>query len=565
MKNCRLEFAGGIVAAVVALLCAPAAFAGTYDLVIGEITLDASGTMRPALAVNGSVPAPTLRFFEGEKLTINVTNTLEVDSSIHWHGLIVPFTMDGVPGISFDGIGPGTTHTYRFPAQQSGTYWYHSHSGLQEQAGLYGAIIIDPREPEPYRYDREYVVVLSDWHDSPPEKILANLVRQPDYYNQQRRTLVTFFGEVEEKGFRAALADRLAWGEMRMTPTDIADVSGYTFLVNGKSPAQNWTGLFEPGERVRLRFINAAAMTFFDVRIPGLRMTVVQADGNNVQPVVVDEFRIAVAETYDVIVEPEEDRAYTLFAESMARTGFARGTLAPQEGLEAAVPTTRDPPLLTMADMGHGEMDHGQMDHNEMHHGEMDHAQMDHSEMNHDDMTEMEHHEMSHGNDEAGDPFYAPGSGLVPRAADGGRFLSYADLRAREPRYPLRPADREIEIRLTGNMERYFWSINKQIYPKAEPIRLRLGERVRFKFVNETMMTHPMHLHGMWTILDVGAGQWNPAKHTVSIAPATTVYADIEADAPGRWAFHCHLMYHMATGMFREVVVEEDPEIALGD
>lgn len=555
-------FAGGVAAGVAMLLFAPATFAGTYDLVIGETTLDASGTARTALAINGSVPAPTLRFFEGEELTINVTNALEVDSSIHWHGLILPFVMDGVPGVSFDGIEPGTTHTYRFPTQQSGTYWYHSHSGLQEQEGLYGAIIIDPREPEPYSYDREYIVVLSDWHDSPAEEILANLVRQPDYYNQRRQTLMTFLDDVKEKGFRAALANRLAWAEMRMTPTDISDVSGYTFLVNGKNPVQNWTGLFEPGERVRLRFINAAAMTFFDVRIPGLRMTVVQADGNNVQPVMVDEFRIAVAETYDVIVEPEEDRAYTLFAESMARTGFARGTLAPREGLEAALPPTRDPPFLTMADMGHGEMDHGQMDHSEMRHDDM--AGMERHEGHHEGHHDG-HHEMSHEDAEAGDPFYAPGSGLTPRAANGGRFLSYKDLKARDPRYPFRPADREIEIRLTGNMERYFWSINEQIYPKAEPIRLRLGERVRFKFVNETMMTHPMHLHGMWTILDVGAGEWNPVKHTVSIAPATTVYADIEADAPGRWAFHCHLMYHMATGMFREVVVEDDPEVTLAN
>ncbi|MCY3852214.1 MAG: copper resistance system multicopper oxidase [Gammaproteobacteria bacterium] len=570
MKNRWLEFMGGIAVGVAMLLFAPATFAGTYDLVIGEITLDASGTERTALAINGSVPAPTLRFFEGEELTINVTNTLEVDSSIHWHGLIVPFVMDGVPGISFDGIEPGTTHTYRFPTQQSGTYWYHSHSGLQEQEGLYGAIIIDPREPEPYSYDREYIVVLSDWHDSPAEEILANLVRQPDYYNQRRQTLATFLDDVKGKGFRAALANRLAWAEMRMTPTDIADVSGYTFLVNGKNPAQNWTGLFESGERVRLRFINAAAMTFFDVRIPGLRMTVVQADGNNVQPVVIDEFRIAVAETYDVIVEPEEDRAYTLFAESMARTGFARGTLAPREGLEAAVPPPRDPPFLTMADMGHGEMDHGQMDHSEMQHDDM--AGMEHHEGHHEKHHQGHHeghhdghHEMPHEDAEAGDPFYAPGSGLTPRAANGGRFLSYKDLKARDPRYPFRPADREIEIRLTGNMERYFWSINEQIYPRTEPIRLRLGERVRFKFVNETMMTHPMHLHGMWTILDVGAGEWNPVKHTVSIAPATTVYAEIEADAPGRWAFHCHLMYHMATGMFREVVVEDDPEVTLAN
>lgn len=543
-KSSRAFF--GVAVAIAIVVPATFTLAGTYDLTIGEITINVSGTPRPALAVNGLLPAPTLRFQEGEELVINVTNTLDVDSSIHWHGIILPFTEDGVPGLSFAGIAPGTTYTYRFPTQQSGTYWYHSHSGLQRQAGTYGAIVIEPREREPFRYDREHIVVLSDWHDSPPETILANLKMQSDYYNFQQRTLLTFFDDVAEKGFDATIADRLDWGEMRMTPTDIADVSGYIFLVNGKSPAQNWTGLFEPGERVRLRFINASAMTFFDVRIPGLAMTVVQADGQNVQPVTVDEFRIAAAETYDVIVRPREDRAYTIVAESMARTGMARGTLAPREGLAGELPAGREPPILTMADMGHA---HAGMDHGDM-------TAMDSGEMDHGDMAGMDHSAMGHGAAAAGDPFYAPGSGLLPTAADGGRFLSYADLRTQKPLYPDREPDREIEIRLTGNMERFFWSINDLKYSQAEPIRLTLGERVRFKFVNETMMTHPMHLHGMWSILDVGAGKWNPAKHTISVAPGTTVYAEIEADAPGRWAFHCHLMYHMASGMFREVRVE---------
>jgi L-ascorbate oxidase len=531
---------------VVAAPFSPPAHAGTYDLSIGAIMVDVSGTPRPGLAINGSIPAPTLRFKEGEDLVINVTNTLAVDSSIHWHGLILPNAQDGVPGLTFDGIAPGTTHTYRFPAQQSGTYWYHSHSGLQEQSGLYGAIVIDAHAREPFRYDREYVVVLSDWHDSPPEQILANLKKQSDYYNYQQRTVFSFFDDVEEDGFAATLADRLDWGEMRMTPTDITDVSGYTFLINGKSPEQNWTALFEPGDRVRLRFINAAAMTYFDVRIPGLQMTVVQADGNNVQPVKVDEFRIAVAETYDVIVRPKQAGPFTIFAESMSRTGHARATLAVEPGVAAAVPTLRQPPLLSMADMGaaHAGMDHGDM------------AGMDHG-----DMAEMDHGAMT----PTADPFYAPGSGLLPQAADGGRFLSYTDLKAQKPLYAEREPDREIEIRLTGNMERYIWSINDLKYSQAQPIRLTLGERVRFKFVNETMMTHPMHLHGMWSILDVGAGKWNPAKHTISVSPGTTVYAEVEADAPGRWAFHCHLMYHMASGMFREVLVEGGPQTATLD
>ncbi len=601
-----------IVGLASALFSAAPALAGSYDLTIAETTINVSGTQRTALGINGTVPGPTLRFKEGEDLVLKVTNSLDVDSSIHWHGLIVPTREDGVPGISFDGIKPGTTHTYRFPAQQSGTYWYHSHSGLQEQSGVYGSIIIEPQGREPFRYDRDYVVVLSDWHDTRPEKILANLKKQSDYYNYSQRTLLTFFEDVSKRGLTATLADRKDWGDMRMTPTDIADVGGYTFLVNGKNPEQNWTGLFEPGERVRLRFINAAAMTYFDVRIPGLAMTVVQADGNNVQPVKVEEFRIAVAETYDVIVRPTEDQAYSIVAEPMARTGMARATLAPREGMQAAIPESRERPLLTMADMSHGDMagmDHSSMsgmDHSAMsgmdqaNMAGMDHssmsgmdpsamsgtdqtnmAGMDHSSMSgmdpsamsgtdqanmagmdHSNMSGMDHGAMGGTAGSRQDPFYAQGSGLMPRAAEGGKFLSYADLKAQKPLYADREPTREIELRLTGNMERYFWSINDVKYSDAEPIRLQYGERVRFKFVNETMMSHPMHLHGMWTILENGSGERNPIKHTVNIAPGTTVLAEVEVDAPGQWAFHCHLIYHMASGMFRKIVVEGGPKTA---
>jgi CopA family copper-resistance protein len=540
--------------------------AGTYDLSIGEKTVNLTGSDAKGLAINGTIPGPVLRFKEGEAITLNVTNTMDVDTSIHWHGLILPYQQDGVPGISFDGIKPGTTHTYKFPAQQGGTYWYHSHSGLQEQSGVYGAIVIEPKAREPFRYDKEYVVVLSDWKDTKPERVLANLKKMSDYYNYNQRTVGDFFSDVSKMGFGAAMEDRKMWGEMRMTPTDIADVSGYTYLVNGKNTGQNWTGIFKPGERIRLRFVNASAMTFFDVRIPGLKMTVVQSDGNNVWPVSVDEFRIAVAETYDVIVRPEEDKAYTLFAESMGRTGFARGTLAPREGMSAAIPEQRKSPLLSMTDMSmdHGGMDHGAMagmDHSKM--KGMDHSKtkgMDHSKMkgmDHSKMKGMDHSKMGGPKP---DPFYAAGSGLMPKAANGGKFLSYADLKAQKPLYKVRKPTREVTIRLTGNMERYFWSINDEKYSEAEPIRLKYGERVRFKFVNETMMTHPMHLHGMWTILDTGAKKWNPIKHTVSIAPGTTVYTETEVDAPGKWAFHCHLIYHMATGMFREVIVEGGPD-----
>jgi len=603
-----------------ALLVCAGAIAGTYDLRVARSTIDIDGSDRPVIAINGTVPAPTLRFREGEDLVINVTNSLEVPTSIHWHGIILPDNQDGAPGFGgFRAIPAGQTFTYRFPAQQSGTYWYHSHVGLQEQEGMYGAIIIEPKQPDPFAFDRDYAVVLSDSHSHRPMTILSNLKKEPDYYNRQQRTLSDFLSDIRTQGFGATLSDRAEWGEMRMMPTDISDVQGYDYLVNGLTPARNWTALFAPGERVRLRLVNAAAMTFFDIRIPGLRMTVVQSDGNNVEPVVVDELRIAVAETYDVIVEPTQDRAYTLFAETLARDGFARATLAPRTGMAADIPSLRPRPLLTMADMsghaGHegmdhatmdhstmgqggmaaGQMDHSKMDHSKMDHskmdqggmaaGQMDHSKMDHSKMDHSTMgqggmaagqmdhSKMDHSKMDHSTMGQGgmgetvptgpDPFYAPGSGLTPRAADGGRFLSYRDLRAVAPLFPVREPDRELEIRLTGNMERYSWSMNDVVYADAEPIRLRYGERVRMRFVNTTMMTHPMHLHGMWFILDNGQGAQNPAKHVISVAPGMTVVADVEVDAPGDWPFHCHLMYHMDAGMFRRVIVEGGPETAL--
>ena len=548
----------------------PAVIAGQYDLSVDEVTITTAEGTKGGVGFNGSSPGPTLRFREGEEVVINVTNNLDDATSIHWHGLILPYQMDGVPTISFDGIEPGETFTYRFPISQAGTYWYHSHSGFQEPDGAYGSIIIEPAGREPFRFDREYVVVLKDAHPHSGSRIMRNLKMMPDYYNRQQRTTGDFFRDASKMGFGAALSERMDWGEMRMMPTDIEDVHGFTGLINGKTPEQNWTGLFEPGERVRLRFINASAMTYFDIRIPGLDMVVVQADGNNVQPVKVDEFRIAVAETYDVIVRPKEDKAYTIFAESMGRSGFARGTLAPREGEVGADVVKREPPLLTMADMPHGTMsgmDHGSMEGMEgMDHGTMSDDESTMEGMDHSSMKGMDHsgHNMA-GMGKSADPFYAPGSGIAPTAANGGRFLSYADLKTQKPLYEHREATREIELRLTGNMERYMWSINGVKYGDADPIRLKYGERVRFTFVNETMMAHPMHLHGMWSILDNGSGKWNPVKHVVSIAPATTVSFETEVDAPGQWAFHCHLSYHAASGMFRKVIVEGGPQSARAD
>jgi CopA family copper-resistance protein len=546
-----------IASALSFMLIPLSAHAEVYNITVDKIIIDTGDFKKEGVGYNGSSPGPVLHFTEGEDVTINVTNNLDVKTSIHWHGLILPYKQDGVPTISYDGIEPGQTFTHKFPIKQSGTFWFHSHSGFQEPDGAYGAIVIKPKNREPFKYDRDYVVQLTDKHPHAGSRIMRNLKMMPGYYNRQQQTLGDFVDDSQKNGFSETLKDRMAWGDMRMMPADIEDLQGFTPLINGKAAAQNWTGLFKAGERVRLRFINSSAMTYFDIRIPGLKMTVVSADGNNVQPVNVDEFRIAVAETYDVIVQPKEDIAYTIFAASMGRSAYTRATLAPREGMEAEVPALEKRPLLTMADMGMSHEGMEGMDHSSM--PGMAPSQM--GGMDHSTMKGMDHSNMGATQDKP-DPFYAPGSGLMPKAANGGKFLSYADLKAQKPLYKYREATREIEVRLTGNMERYIWSINGKKYEDEEEIHLQYGERVRFKFVNETMMTHPMHLHGMWSILDTGSGKWNPIKHTLSIAPGTTVYSETEVDAAGQWAFHCHLSYHAASGMFRKIVVEGGPETA---
>ena len=566
---------------------------GTYDITVDRVRIDTGNFRKMGVGYNKSQIPTILRFKEGEEVTINVTNNLRESTSIHWHGLILPFQQDGVPGISFNGIAPGETFTYRFPIQQAGTYWFHSHSGFQEPDGAYGAIVIEPRDGERIRADRDYVVQLADKHPHPGSRIMRNLKRMPHYYNRSQRTLQTLIEDARQDSLKAALKDRGMWGRMRMMPTDIEDVQGFTALINGRSTSQNWTGLFRPGEKVRLRIVNSSAMTYFDMRIPGLKMTVVQADGNDVKPVTVDELRVAVAETYDVIVQPRENKVYSIIAESMGRTALVRGTLSPREGYAGAVPPLRPKPLLTMADMSGmmGGMDMGDhvmqnaggmqnmtgMDHSTMQ--GMDHSNMgaasapapqamddssmkgmDHSKMKmsaQPAMKGMDHSGMAMS--DGGDPFYAPGSGLIPKAYNGGKFLSYTDLRAARPLYRNRAPSRTIELRLTGNMERYIWSINDVKYDDADPIVLNYGERVRIRFINETMMAHPMHLHGMWSIVDTGQGARNPIKHTVSVQPGTTTDMEVEVDAPGQWAFHCHLSYHADGGMFRKVVVRGRP------
>jgi len=575
-----------------------------FDLYIGELPVNITGAARTAMAINGSVPGPILRWREGDTVTLRVRNQLKQDTSIHWHGIILPANMDGVPGLSFHGIAPDGMYEYKFKVHQNGTYWYHSHSGLQEQSGVYGALVIDAKDPEPFVYDRDYVVMLSDWTDEDPARVLSKLKKQSDYYNFHKRTVSDFVDDVSEKGWSAAVADRKMWAEMKMSPTDLADVSGYTYtyLMNGQAPNGNWTGIFKPGEKIRLRFINGSAMTYFDVRIPGLKMTVVAADGQYVKPVSVDEFRIAVAETYDVIVEPENEQAYTIFAQSMDRTGYSRGTLAVREGLQAPVSAVEPRPIIAMSDMGmdHGSMggmDHGSMagmdqgsmagmDHGSMagmDQGSM--AGMDHSKMagmDHGSMAGMDHSKMtgmgnegmagmsgamqSHPASETNNPLVDmqtmsptpklndPGIGL---RNNGRRVLTYADLRSTFIDPDGREPGRTIELHLTGHMEKFAWSFDGIKFSDAEPLRLKYGERLRITLVNDTMMTHPIHLHGMWSDLEDENGNFMVRKHTIDMPPGSKRSYRVTADALGRWAYHCHLLFHMEMGMFREVRVDE--------
>ena len=532
-----------------------------FNLVIAETAVNFTGNPRMATTINGSIPAPILRWREGDTVTIRVTNQLPVSTSIHWHGIILPYQMDGVPGVSFNGIPPGDTFVYRFKLEQSGTYWYHSHSGFQEQTGMYGTIIIDPAEGKNrIRADRDYVVQLSDWTDEDPMDVFAKLKKMSDYYNFNQPTAVDFFRDVSNKGLGAAIDKRRMWNQMRMSPTDLADISAYTytFLMNGTTPAGNWTGVFKPGERVRLRFISSGTQSFFDVRIPGLKMTLVHVDGVDVEPVTIDEFRFGPGETYDVIVEPETDNVYTIFAQAMDRTGFARGTLAPRAGMQGDVPALDEPEWLTMQDMM-GNMAHGDMA------GMQGMAGMDHSK-----------HDMSGGMAMAAKPVrvrharteYGPSVDMrvdAPRTSlddpgiglrnNGRRVLTYADIQTIGGPLDPRGAGREIELHLTGNMERYTWSIDGLEFGKSTPIHFRHGERLRVILHNDTMMTHPMHLHGMWSEQETPDGQFLARRHTISVQPAQRVSFLVTADALGRWAWHCHLLYHMDAGMFREVVV----------
>ncbi len=505
---------------ILCLLAVPV-WAGEYQLEITPKIVSLAGKPVSKIAVNGTIPGPVLRWKEGEEVTIAVTNRLNEDSSVHWHGLLLPGAMDGVPGLNgFPGIRPGETFLYRFKVRQSGTYWYHAHSMGQEQDGHYGAIVVTPAAPDPVITKRDYVVLLSDFSNESAEQIRGNLKMHSAYYNKAQRTVGDWVRDVRTQGLSAIWKDARDWSSMRMSPTDLADVSGYRFLINGRTPEQNWTGLFTPGERVRLRFINASAMSFFDVRIPGLSMQVVAADGQNLEPVTVDEFRMGGAETYDVVVQPTQDRAYTIVAEPIDRSGFALGTLAPREGMRGELPSQRPRSLLTLFDMNMDQM-----------------------------MQQMPDMDMSSES--------ARVSGWANASTPPGhKALRYQDLRMLGVQPKSATPMRERVVRLGGNMERYIWTIDGQKYDPSRPIHLNHGERLRLTFVNETMMAHPMHLHGMFVQLENGQpADKMPNKHTVVVPPGQTVSVQLTADETGDWMLHCHLLYHMMSGMMTHVSV----------
>ncbi len=553
-----------------------------FDLSYSPLAVNYTGKQRYATAINGSVPAPILRWREGDTVTLNVTNNLAEDASIHWHGLILPSSQDGVPDVSegFNGIKPGETFSYRFPVKQSGTYWYHSHSGFQEPTGAYGAIIIDPKEPDPVAYDRDYVVLLSDWSDEDPYTIYHKLKKNSDYYNFRQRTLTDSLDEMADMGWSKFWQKRSMWNQQRMSDRDISDVTGYTytFLMNGVTPANGWQGLFKKGEKIRLRFINGSSMTFFDVRIPGLKMTVVTADGQNVEPVTIEEFGFGVGETYDVIVEPKDDRAYTVFAQAIDRTGYAVGTLTPNPAMTAEIPVMDAAPILGHGDMGMSMAGMNQGGHNMSAMKAMD--QKDHDMAGMKVMDHSQHKMAAKPKYGSGGVGYGSNRPLVHAKTEYGphidmradapeykindpgislrnsprRVLVYADLKNLYPTPDPREPEREIDLHLTGNMSRYMWSINGIKFADAQPLAFKFGERLRINFINDTMMNHPMHLHGMWSDLETGDPERIPRKHTVIVQPGSKASYLVTADAMGLWAFHCHLVFHML-GMFRKVVV----------
>lgn len=542
-----------------------------FDLVIDNAPVNFTGQTRTAMTINGSIPGPTLHWREGEFVTLRVTNRLPVSTSLHWHGILLPFQMDGVPGLSYSGIAPGETFVYRFRVNQSGTYWYHSHTNFQEQNALYGAIVVHPANGERVDSDRDYVVMLNDWSDSNPDFIFNRLKTADGYYNYVQPTLEDFIKRARQQGFGKALDWRLMWNKMRMSPRDLLDVTGatYTYLVNGTTPTGDWTGLFQRGESVRLRFINGSSMSYFDVRIPGLKMKVVAVDGQDIHPVSIDEFRLGAAETVDVVVEPSSEQAYSIFAQAMDRSGYARGTLTPHADMRAPVPAMDPVPTLSMNDMAM-KIDMSGMDMPGMSH---DGAMSSMNKTDHNPLLLPGIHNRNVSNSTLDVNWHPPtengvGSGMRAQQVsmrlddpgaglrdNGRKVLTFADMHTIGGSITEKTPERGIEIHLSGNMERYIWGFNGVSYADADPVQLKYGESVRIMLVNDTMMTHPIHLHGLWSELENERGEFQVRKHTLSVSPGHALTYRVYADAVGRWAYHCHLLYHMNAGMFREVRV----------
>ena len=490
-----------------------------YAFDIDAITVRYSGQPVQALAVGGQIPAPTIEATVGDTLRVTFHNKLEEDSSVHWHGVLLPHDQDGVPWLNTQPIGPGASFTYEYKVRHAGTYWYHSHSGLQEQRGIYGALVFHPRRPT-LAAERDYVVVFSDWTDENPEQVLRNLKKDGDYYARQKDS-VQSWDEALAQG-REAVNNRLRGAWIRMGTMDLSDVGYNLFLSNG---SREPTLAAEAGERARLRLINASASSYLNVEFAGGPMTLIAADGIDVEPQKVKRLRMAVAETYDVLVHIPERRAYALRATSEDGTGHSDAFIGAGERMPA--PDLPKPNLYLMSHGGHGSHGAGGPG---------------------DERSEHHHHRMDHAAHGAG----GPRDEIIEYLTD------YSPLRAKtSTALPAGAPVRKVHLKLTGNMERYIWSFNNKPLSQANSLLIRKGENVRFILDNETMMNHPLHLHGHFFRVLNGQGDYSPLKHTVNVAALSRTVIEFQANEEKDWFFHCHNLYHMRAGMARVVSYED--------
>lgn len=568
------------------LILAPAFAAHhTVNLTVEYKLVNFAGKVTKAITVNSQIPAPTLHFKQGDSVSINVHNHLDKETAIHWHGLLVPWQMDGVAGITQHGIPPGGVFHYKFTMEQTGTYWYHAHAGLQEQQGLYGAFIIDPPKPPAYKYTKDHVIVLSDWSNTYPDQILANLKKEGDYYSPKfplQPSLVKFIHDYRKASAQERkniIDDYKMMQQMRMSIYDISDVAYDAFLLNGKPNFQPWTSLVKVGDVVRLRFIGAGGSTIFNVKIPGTSMQMMHVQGNDVIPYSIKEFKIAPGETYDVLVKIKQNHPYIIYAESIDTLGAAYGALITKPHqlvnyhditpFPEPLPVMRDMMALmmnnsssssmymvmnspTMTDIKKPKTMSMKMDPNMKMDPSMNMSSMNMSSMDMSMPTEAT----------------IIGDKLLPFTPSEAKTFGtkYQSLQAAvKTNDPDKPVSKVIKMELFGYMDRYIWFINGVPEYKAHPIPLKPNKRYRFIFTNPSMMRHPMHIHGHWFILRNGHGRYDPLLHTLDIPPGATVVADVDTDASGQWLFHCHLLYHMMSGMSRVFQYSTLIEITKGE